>query len=210
VLRTNGSPARTEETDELQRRMKLRWGFKTEANRIARDLRRELGLDATAPLDPWRLAAHLDIPVVNLSSLKAEASSAVMQFTRKDREAFSAVTVFCGYKRLIVVNDVHSRGRQASNIAHELAHSLLWHDPAPAFDGDGTRELNAQQEEEAQWLSGALLISEEAALSIVRRRSSLEDAAECYGTSADMVRGRINVTGARKRAELARRYSRPR
>jgi Zn-dependent peptidase ImmA (M78 family) len=183
--------------------MKLRWGFKAEANTIARNIRRELRLSAPDPLDPWQLAAHLDIPVVNLSSMKAEVEHAVLQFTWKDPEAFSAVTVFCGYKRLIVVNDVHSRGRQASNIAHELAHSLLWHDPEPVVDGHGVREGNAEQEEEAQWLAGALLISEEAALSIVRRGLSLEAAADLYGTSVDMVRGRINVTGARKRAELA-------
>lgn len=189
--------------------MKLRWGFKSEANTIARDIRRELGLGVAAPLDPWRLAAHLDIPVVNLSSMKAEAGNAVVQFTRKDREAFSAVSVFRGYKRLIVVNDVHSRGRQASNIAHELAHSLLWHEPAPAFDGDGVREWNAEQEEEAQWLAGALLISEEAALKIVRHKLSLEEAAQLYRVSVDMVRGRINVTGARKRSTLAPR-NRPR
>lgn len=188
--------------------MKLRWGFKSEANAIARDIRRELGLDAAAPLDPWQLAAHLEIPVASLSSMKADAEKAVLQFTQSDREAFSAVTVFFGYKRMIVVNDAHSRGRQASNIAHELAHSLLWHEPALAFDGDGMREWNADQEEEAQWLAGALLISEEAALSIVRRKLSLENAAQLYGTSVDMVRGRINVTGARKRAELAARRRR--
>lgn len=183
--------------------MRLRWGFKSEANAIARDLRRELGLSAADPLDPWRLAAHLHIPVVNLSSMRAEAEDAVMQFTRKDPEAFSAVTVFRGHKRIIVVNDSHSRGRRASNIAHELAHSLLWHEPAPAFHRDGVREWNAEQEEEAQWLAGALLVSEEAALTIVRRRLSLADAARLYGTSIEMIRGRINVTGARKRAELA-------
>jgi Zn-dependent peptidase ImmA (M78 family) len=186
--------------------MTLRWGFKSEANTIARAMRRELGLGAADPLDPWRLAAHLDIPVVKLSSMRPEAEHAVMQFTRKDREAFSAVTVFRGYKRLIVVNDVHSRGRQASNIAHELAHSLLWHEPTPGLHGDGVREWNAEQEEEAQWLAGALLISEEAALTIVRRQLSLADAAKLYGTSIDMVRGRINVTGARKRPDLASRH----
>lgn len=183
--------------------MKLRWGFKSEANRIARDLRRELGLGLAARLDPWQLAAHLHIPVVTLSSMKAVAATAVLQFIQKDREAFSALTVFHGYKRLIVVNDSHAHGRQASNVAHELAHSLLWHEPTPAFDGDGARHWNAEQEEEAQWLAGALLVSEEAALEIVRQALSLTDAAERYGTSVDMVRGRINVTGARKRAELA-------
>src|SRR5262249_48767554 len=146
--------------------MKLRWGFKTEANTIARELRRELGLGAADPLDPWQLALHLDIPIINLKSLRNEAPKAVAQFTHKDREAFSAVTVVFGYKRVIVVNDAHSRGRQASNIAHELAHSLLWHKPAPAYGADGVHEWNPEQEEEAQWLAGALLVSEEAALNI--------------------------------------------
>ena len=183
--------------------MQLRRGFKSEANEIARQVRRELGLGLSAPLDPWKLAAYLDIPVENLGSMKAEAAQAVRQFTQKDHEAFSAVTVFYGYKRLIVVNDAHSRGRQASSVAHELAHSLLWHEPAPAFGGDGTREWNSEQEEEAQWLAGALLISEEAALIIVRDKLTLEVAVQRYGTSIDMVRGRINVTGARKRIKRA-------
>jgi Zn-dependent peptidase ImmA (M78 family) len=185
--------------------MPLRRGFKSEANAIARELRLELGLSVTAPLDPWRLAQHLAIPVVKLSSMRRVAESAVLQFMRTDPEAFSAVTVFSGAKRVIVVNDAHARSRQASDLAHELAHSLLWHEPTATFDAQGMRQWNSEQEEEAQWLAGALLISEEAALSIVRRGLSLSDAAKLYGTSSDMVRGRINVTAARRRAELAPR-----
>jgi len=124
---------------------------------------------------------------------------------RKHRGAFFAVTVFRGYERVIIVNDFHTRDRQASNIAHELAHALLWHEPGTAFDGDGVRERNQQQEEEARWLAGALLISEDAALHIVRQKLSFRDAAERYGASNEMVRFRINVTGARKRVELAAR-----
>ena len=95
--------------------------------------------------------------------MKADAGKAVMQFTRKDKEAFSAVTVLYGYKRIIVVNDAHARGRQASNVAHELAHSLLWHDPSPAFRDDGVSEWNPEQEEEAQWLAGAAIVALQAA-----------------------------------------------
>ena len=61
--------------------------------------------------------------------------------------------------------------------------------------------VGAAQEEEAQWLAGALLISDEAALSIVRRKLSLQDAAQLYGVSVDMIRGRMNVTGARRANE---------
>ncbi|HYD47266.1 MAG TPA: ImmA/IrrE family metallo-endopeptidase [Terriglobales bacterium] len=85
---------------------------------------------------------------------------------------------------------------------HELAHSLLLHEPESAFDGEGTRDWDAEQEEEAQWLAGILLISEETALKIVSDNLSLEVAAKRYGASIGMIRGRLNVTGARKRGVI--------
>jgi len=178
--------------------MRLRRGFKSEANEIARQVRRDLRLGLAAPLDPWKLADHLGIPVLPLTSMKTEAEKAVRQLTREDHEAFSAVTVFSGYRRLIILNDAHSHGRQASSLAHEIAHSLLMHEPESTV-GKGTREWNAEEEEEAQWLAGALLISEEAALTIMRSKLSLAEGAKRYGTSIEMVRGRLNVTGAKKR-----------
>lgn len=55
-------------------------------------------------------------------------------------------------------------------------------------------------------LAGALLISEEAALTITRSKLSLSAAAKSYG-GIDMVRGRINVTAARRRARPQCRQS---
>jgi Zn-dependent peptidase ImmA (M78 family) len=186
--------------------MGLRRGFKSEAHTIARDIRRELGLGTAAPLNPWALAAHLGIPVVGISSMADEVRQAVAQLTRKYRSAFSAVTVFYGYKRMIVVNDSHATSRQASDIAHELAHALLWHVAGATFDGDGVREWNPTQEAEAQWLGGALLISEEAALLIARQRLSPVAAAARYEVSPQMLRYRLRVTGALTRVERAARY----
>lgn len=177
----------------------MRRGFKTEANDIAREIRRELGLGLADPLNPWRLAEHLEIPVVELSQFNEVVPDCVHQFTRVAPADFSAVTVFSGPERLIVHNDSHSAGRQASDLAHELSHALLFHSPSPALDHRGCRHWDSELENEATWLSGALLISEEAALWIVRRGMMLEDAADHYGVSVDMVRYRTNVTGARKR-----------
>ena len=186
--------------------MGLRWGFKSEANATAREVRAELGLSTAAPLDPWKLAEHLAIPVVGISTMTAEARTAVIRLTKIDPRSFSAVTVFRGYRRVIVVNDAHSRRRQASDIAHELAHSLLLHEPSPAFDGDGVRAWDEDEEDEADWLAGALLVSDEAAVAIVRRGLSIRDASRLYGVSVRMMQFRINVTGARKRVERAGRY----
>lgn len=185
--------------------MRLRRGFKAEANEIAREVRKELGLRAIDPLDPWMLAGHLAIPVVPLSKLAPDAPEAARHFTVVDPGAFSAVTVFQGSRRIIAYNDAHSPGRQASDLSHELAHGLLLHPPEPALDGGGCRNWDPILENEANWLGGALLIPEEAALDIVRRGLTLGEAAELYGVSEQMVRFRLNVTGARRRIARAER-----
>ncbi|HLZ97564.1 MAG TPA: ImmA/IrrE family metallo-endopeptidase, partial [Steroidobacteraceae bacterium] len=110
-----------------------------------------------APLDPWRLAAFLEIPLIPLSEFLTQIPNAAGLLLRQHRAAFSAVTVFCGCERVIVYNDGHSRARQASDIAHELGHALLHHPAKPAFDGDGQRNWDPELEREAEWLGGALL-----------------------------------------------------
>lgn len=185
--------------------MALRRGFKSDANAIAIEVPSELGLAALDALDPWRLAESLDIPVWPLSELGSDAPNSVRYLQSIEPDAFSAVTVFHGTRRTVVHNDVHSRGRQVSNIAHELAHGLLHHRPAPALDDSGCRRWDQTIEDEAQWLAGALLIPEDAALWIVRRGLSETDAAAHFGVTAPMVRFRVNATGARARVSRAQR-----
>jgi Zn-dependent peptidase ImmA (M78 family) len=177
----------------------FRRGFKKEANDIARAVRADLSLAASAPIDVWTLAAELGIPLVKLSEFAKRAPDAVWHFTTIETGAFSAMTVFCGERRMIVYNDGHTITRQASDIAHELAHALLFHPPQTALSEHGCRNWSDTYEDEASWLGGALLISEEAALLIARRRMSLDDAAVLYGVSRDMVTYRMNVTAARRR-----------
>jgi Zn-dependent peptidase ImmA (M78 family) len=185
--------------------VRLRRGFKTEANDIAREVRTELGLAAVDPLDPWALANHLAIPVTPLSAFAGEAPCAVTHFAKTNTSEFSAVTVFRGSTRVIVHNDSHVPGRQASNLSHELSHGLLLHQPRPPLDGSGCRDWDPDCEAEADWLGGALLVSEEAALAVVRRGESIRDAADRYGVSSKMMQFRINVTGAPARVRRARR-----
>lgn len=190
--------------------MALRRGFKSEANAIATEVRAELGLTVLAPLDPHDLAAHLDIPVHPLSSFAAIAPKSVQLFSGSEQSVFSAVTVFRGHRREIVHNDSHSLGRQHSNIAHELAHGLLLHEPQPAFDDRGCRYWDEDAEDEANFLGAALLLTAEAALMIARRGISAEDACRQFCISKQMLRYRLNITGAtvRVQREHARRRAR--
>ncbi len=179
--------------------MGLRRGFKAEANGYSRELRRELGLAAHSPLCPWKLATFLDLPVVALESYVAAIPEAVA-YLRGDagRSEFSAITVCCETRRIIVYNDAHSRKRQAADIFHEIGHTLLHH-PPPSLTLNGSRYYDPEIEEEAHWLGFALHISDEAALLIARRNYTLVEASDLYGASEQMVQMRLNVTGAYRR-----------
>lgn len=192
--------------------MAYRYGFKTEANATALETRAELGLGPMDRLEPRKLADFLEIPILDLSGL-AEEAPALIHLMDIEPEVFSAVTVFRGTERTIVHNDGHSRPRQNSNIAHELAHGLLLHPPTPALDDRGCREWNQDIEDEAAWLASILLITEDAAIAIARAMSngrwSRADAAEHFDVSEQMVQFRLNATGAMRRVARARNYRRP-
>jgi Zn-dependent peptidase ImmA (M78 family) len=183
----------------------MRYGFKTEATSVANEVRADLGLSPYDALDSFRLAEHLEIPVRPLSALAADG--AVYFFSAVDTGCFSGLTVFDGHRRLVIYNDAHAPGRCVSDVAHELSHGLLLHEPQPALDQRGFRYHDRAIEEEANFLSGALLITEAAALRIVRDGVPYPLAAQQLGVSDDMVRYRVNVTGAQKRVQRARRTS---
>ena len=186
--------------------LNLRRGFKNEANELAREVRGALGLSQSAPLDPWQLATHLGITVIPMSDLSGAASHSVSYFTQVETSAFSAVTVFAGHHRMIVQNDSHVAGRQTSDVSHELAHAILLHPPTPAIGDHGCREWNPVVEQEAEWLSGALLVPEEAAMSIVRQQLTIPEAASVYGVTPKLMSFRISFTGAQKRVSRAKAF----
>jgi hypothetical protein len=61
-------------------------------------------------------------------------------------------------------------------------------------------------EDEAQWLAGALLLTEDAALHIARNGISAQAAADHFGIGTQMVTYRLNITGARKRVVRAKGF----
>ena len=184
--------------------MSLRRGFKTGAAGLAREVRTELGLGLLDRFNPHQLAGHLDITVMSLRELAPDLPG-VRHFLFEDQDAFSALTVFRGQRRLIVHNESHSEPRQNSNLTHELAHALLLHNPAPPLHKiTGCRHWDGTNEEEANWLSGELLVTSEMALAVARGSFSKHQAQECFGVSKAMLLWRINATGAVKRVQRER------
>jgi len=183
----------------------LRRGFKKEAHALAREVRADLGLAPADPLDPFALAGSLEIPVYPVSDLRDGAAEAVRHLTERDPSAFSAVTIFEGMHKTIWHNDGHALVRQRSNLAHEIAHALLFHTPGSDPDPVHARPWDRIAEDEAQWLGGALLVSEEAAVALARAGTDLVSGAARYGVSTEMLTFRLNVTGAVIRAHRSKR-----
>ena len=185
--------------------MSLRRGFKAEANRISLGLRTSLGLAPHAPVDLNLLAERLDVHITLLTDLIADCPDAVRQLTVNDQGAFSAATLPLGDGRHVIVhNDSHSRARQRSNISHELSHVILKHKCTLPIDPTGCRNLDRDVEDEANWLGSVILISNEAALHIVREALDARTACTRYEVSGPLLRMRLNASGARIR--VGRQY----
>jgi Zn-dependent peptidase ImmA (M78 family) len=181
-------------------------GFKSDATRRADKFRAELGLAGIDRFEPFAAAELLRISVCCLDDYTPKVLSAEqLRVLRVGGRAFSAVTVFRGEERRIIYNDAHSPERTASNIAHEISHALLDHPPHYAFDATGCRFIDRDLEEEAAFLAGALLVTEETALWVASSGIDVPAAAQRYGVSADMLTYRLNITGARRRVAARRR-----
>lgn len=182
---------------------RFRYGFKKEAELIAEEVRKELELELTDRLDPIKLANYLAIPVIDLTALRASGvkEKSLRRFLHEEPGDFSAMTIFRGTARLIVVNPQHPDGRRANSICHELSHVLLEHDPYAAVSSGGSRVWSDECESQADWLGGALLVPRQAALESAQLGIKDVDAATHFGVSIELMRWRLNATGARKQAE---------
>jgi Zn-dependent peptidase ImmA (M78 family) len=160
-----------------------------------------MGLRRESPIDPVAVCALYDITLMGLSTLGVVCSA----FQGADASFFSAVTVPRGPHRAIVFNDFHHPHRQRSSICHELAHCFLGHECTPPLTPEGERAYHSGLEAEANYLGGALLISNEAAIRIALTRMDPATVQAVYGVSLDMIEYRLRMSGAHIIAKRSRR-----
>jgi uncharacterized protein DUF955 len=175
-----------------------RRGFKSWCENTSGGLRSELKLAAADPLDPQQLAAHLDVVVWKLEEIPGISSECITAL-RDDSDSWSAATVCVGTRHAVILNSSHSPARINSDFMHELSHLVLAHTPARVdVSSDQLLLLSSYdraQEDEANWLSGALLLPRDALFSIRRKRLTNQAACRLYGCSQDMLTFRLRVTG---------------
>lgn len=174
-------------------------GFKAFAEKLAVEVRTEMGIPAHGRLCAFQLTQFLGIPTLGFSKLTKGAMSAGV--TEKQLAAFEnevhGVCIPLGTARAILYNDKSHPARQQSDVAHEASHILLRHPLADIVSG-AVGQRSKELEEEAAHLGGVLLLPMPAALHVLRQRMSIDAAAAEYGISAEMVNYRCNVSGARQ------------
>ena len=176
--------------------MALRRGFKSEAERIARRVRTDLGFGVAQSVAPEALAEMLGIEVRAGDELVSRERFQELQRIQPD--AVSACTLQPSSNRLVVVyNPLSAQTRRQSDVAHEIAHVLLAHELSRLEKlGDLTFfSCDPIQEEEANWLSGCLLLPRTLLMAEVRGGADATDIADKYGVSKDLAQYRLRVTG---------------
>jgi hypothetical protein len=157
----------------------------------------ELGLSANARTDVRKLAEHLGVEVrsaddfVPLSDLK--------RLDEIQPGCFSAATIHLPSGKVVAVTNPlnESDARRDSDLAHELAHLILGHQPSQVEKiGDLTFfDCDPEQEEEANWLAGCLLLPRPLLLTAAKQGLTAEQVAEANLVSVQMARFRLNTSG---------------
>jgi len=184
-------------------------GFKTWCENTAVSLRKKLGREPSDPVSPEALAKLLEVRIWQAEEIPGVDPESLRILLHEDPDSWSAITIHVQGQAIIVLNSAHSGGRPSSNLMHELAHILLNHEPSRLdVSDDGVmmlRTFDRQQEAEADWLAGCILLPRPTLLAC--RKLGLENAAIArrYGVSQKMVEYRLNVTGVDTQLARGRR-----
>ncbi len=174
----------------------MRRGFKSEAERIASGVRERLECGENDPVPLDALATDLGVEIMSADQLVPIERLEELQDLQDD--AFSAATLRRRDGRKVVVfNPLHANGRTRSNQAHELSHIVLQH-TLRTIEKVGEMSFmtcDIEQEEEADWLGGCLLLPRPILLQAAKQGKSPQQIAEEYQTSEPMARFRLNASG---------------
>ena len=190
-------------------------GFKAWCERVSEENRTGLGIRLNDPLDPEILAKHLAVSVWRPAEVPGLSNQCLNQLIVLDSHSWSAVTLTVGDASAIIVNSAHAQTRQRNSLTHELAHLILEHDPGRIdVSKKGYLLLSSyerEQEEEADWLSGSLLVPREGLRLAYRHNNDSQALAGHFGVSTKLLQWRLRMTGILVQTRRAKAYrTRPR
>jgi Zn-dependent peptidase ImmA (M78 family) len=174
----------------------MRRGFKSQAERTAAEFRLRLNCRPDESISVQDLARDLDVELMSADALVPLDRLEELNGIQED--AFSAATFRRkDGGRVVVFNPLHSLGRTRSNQAHELAHIILQHTVRNIEEVGGLSFVTCdiEQEEEADWLAGCLLLPRELLYREAKRGRTPIEIANLHETSESMARFRLNASG---------------
>ena len=153
---------------------------------------------------------EIDVTVWSVEDVHGVGAESTSVLVDDADPSWSALTMRIGPHHLIVYKPVPSAGRRNSVIMHELSHIILGHVLATAcILEDGSLvpgNFDQDQEDEADWLAGALLLPRPALMSIRKRGLSDQAACEEHLVSMDMLKWRFRMTGVDYQLARSRTY----
>jgi len=175
----------------------VRRGFKAEAERLSVRLRSNLDVRPDERLDIDALAAEIGVEVRSADDLVPRDKLELLEDLQPG--CFSAATISLLSGRVVAItNPINtSKARRDSDLAHEIAHILLKHEVGRAVRVGGLTffDCDPEQEQEANWLAGCLLLPRPLLLAEARRGLSAEEIAAKHKVSVPMARYRLNTSG---------------
>jgi Zn-dependent peptidase ImmA (M78 family) len=187
----------------------LKRGFKSQCERRALELRRVLKRKSIDPLAAADVAAHYTIEIWRPTDVNGVPPSDLQHLIGAGSDEWSGFTLRVENRHLVLLNSSQSPRRQNSVLMHELAHIILGHELVSGTLTEAGHFVpstyNQDQEDEAAWLGGTLLLPRPALLWMRRRQLSDDEAATHFGVSLDLLRWRVRMTGIDYQLGLASR-----
>jgi Zn-dependent peptidase ImmA (M78 family) len=176
----------------------MRRGFKAEAERLAARVRSDAGIDEHAVLDISMLVSHLGATLRSADELTSLAKLEELELIQPG--AFSACTFDLGSRIIIVASPLASPERRRSDVSHEAAHLILRHSvkDVEQLGGLSFFTCDPDEEQEATWLAGCLLLPRALLLRSLRRGMSAEAIAAANEVSPQMANFRLRTTGVQR------------
>ena len=174
----------------------MRRGFKAEAERLATQVRAEAGMGSLGRLDIDRLAEQVGASIRAADELVTR--SKLERLEQIQSGAFSAATFDLNGRIVIVTNPLAEEERRRSDVSHEVAHLLLNHQ-VKEIEQIGKVSFftcDAEEEQEATWLAGCLLLPRELLLRSLQRGMDANAIAAANTVSTQMTNFRLRTTGA--------------
>jgi Zn-dependent peptidase ImmA (M78 family) len=173
----------------------MRRGFKADAERRAETIRRQMRRRVADRADAIHIAQYLGAEVRRADELTSLAKLQALEELQPG--SFSACTFSFRDRHVIVYSPLASLGRAQSDIAHEVAHILLDHEikEVQQLGGLSFFTCDPDEEQEANWQAGCLLLPRSVLLAAAKRGLDAGDIAETFGVSESMAGFRLRATG---------------